>query len=205
MNSKESSIKFIHNLIKIHFVNSGYLPNYPYHLISDAEMCDAFMSRQIMSNGTIKRSGYFYDAYPCLVPEFQGPAAPYSNLEHALRYHLNTLKSSNDPEFALPDWVYSYMLGKTIGVLSDKLDIHDLINPIGADNIDDEFTSDASRKCYEISRKWIQKSLHSSIDDTDRYANVDGIRIDLRPPTMFGEPHVIKSIRISELSPLDRR
>lgn len=36
----------LHDQIKIEYVRQGYLPNYPYHLISDKEMFDAFLMYQ---------------------------------------------------------------------------------------------------------------------------------------------------------------
>ena len=35
---------YIYNLIKIKYIREGYLPDLPYHLISDNEMYDAFLS-----------------------------------------------------------------------------------------------------------------------------------------------------------------
>ena len=36
-------MSLIHDIIKIKYINLGYLPNYPYHMISDREMFDAFI------------------------------------------------------------------------------------------------------------------------------------------------------------------
>ena len=48
----------VHDLIKIKLVRAGYLPNYPYHLISDKEMCEAFISANSVdtSNLTYNKS-----------------------------------------------------------------------------------------------------------------------------------------------------
>ena len=35
---------FVHDIIKINYTRQGYLPYYPYHLISDEEMFEGFMS-----------------------------------------------------------------------------------------------------------------------------------------------------------------
>lgn len=40
-------MSLVHDLIKIKYVREGYLPNYPYHLISDSEMCDAFINNEL--------------------------------------------------------------------------------------------------------------------------------------------------------------
>lgn len=193
---------YIHALVKINLVREGYLPNYPYHLISDAEMCDAFMD-----NG----KGYFYDRYPCIVPEYVdklNETGPYDNLTRAIRYYINELKTSKNPSYTMPDWVYSYMLGKVIGKDSDVLDIHDLLVPLHVDNIDDEFTREASIACYEVSKDWLRRTRPNTYEGNvngldSRYVEFENKKTDLRPPTMFGEAHVIKSIRLSELSPLD--
>jgi hypothetical protein len=60
-------MSLIHDIIKIKYTRLGYLPNYPYHLISDAEMFDAFINL----SGTDDSSGssdyverFFTDYYP---------------------------------------------------------------------------------------------------------------------------------------------
>ena len=37
-------MSFVHDVIKIKYAREGYLPDLPYHLISDEEMCDAFIN-----------------------------------------------------------------------------------------------------------------------------------------------------------------
>ena len=44
---------FIHDTIKIMYVNMGYLPNFPFYLISDSEMIEAFR----------KEDGFFNEYY----------------------------------------------------------------------------------------------------------------------------------------------
>ena len=75
---------FIHNNIKIKYVNLGYLPNWPYHLISDEEMFDAFMSNVVIDKSECRYDetsksyvgsklesgqGFFFDNYPLLDEE----------------------------------------------------------------------------------------------------------------------------------------
>lgn len=75
----------IHDLIKIQYIRQGYLPNIPYHLISDIEMLDAFLAGvpsggfmpnnyDILSKEVLVRrldskyanlTGYFINNYPC--------------------------------------------------------------------------------------------------------------------------------------------
>ena len=41
---------FIHDLIKIKYIREGYLPNYPYHMISDEEVFNAFINPDYISS-----------------------------------------------------------------------------------------------------------------------------------------------------------
>ena len=166
---------FIHDIIKIKYVNLGYLPNYPYHLISDSEMFNAFLNPD---------TGYLYAAYPRLYGNPENEDDQYNALINAISTHIQNYQSGD--EDVLPDWVYSYMLGTVIGPKSNKLDIHDLIEPLGADNVDDEYTEDAARKCYAESKEYLTRVFPIS-------------RIAERPPTMFGEPHVVKSLRLKQI------
>ena len=51
-------------------IDNGYLPNYPYHLISDEEMINAFLGKKSVSddpeNPRYELVGYFIDKYPAL-------------------------------------------------------------------------------------------------------------------------------------------
>lgn len=163
----------IHDIIKIHYSDMGYLPGYPYHLISDIEMCDAFISAD--------DTGYFFDNYPLLNDSL---SEAYTELVTEIKRYLQELKTTSVDGYAMPDWVYSYMLGVPISINSDKLDIHDLLVPLNIDNIDDIFDADAQKSCYEISKRYVE------LLDISQY----------RPPTMFGEPHVLKQIRLSQVS-----
>lgn len=182
-------------------------------------MCDAFFNKADESKS------YFHVTYPRSVAENVGPAytlrdckgkpildengneiieTPYEGLERVIGYYMNKLKTTHDDTCVLPDWVYSYMLGEVISVHSEIIDIHDLIKPLGVDNIDDIFTPAAAKACYDTSRKWIKQHLidvwghnESGLDPTE----CPGCQ-NVRPPTMFGEPHVIKSIRLDSVSPI---
>lgn len=167
-------MSLVHDLIKIKYVREGYLPNYPYHLISDSEMCDAFINNEL---------NYFDSNYPCLDDNLK---EAYSELKDEILYHIEKFKSSLDADSSLPDWVYSYMLGTVISVNSETLDKHDLLVSLSLDNTDDIFTAQASKSCLIISKDWINK--------------LSPKKREHRPPTMFGEPHVIKSIRMNSLN-----
>lgn len=196
----------VHDLIKIKFINEGYLPDYPYHMISDSEMCDAFLNYGVSGICT----GYFYHAYPKLPDLSEDVKSAWNNLEKALVYYLYNLKCSDSIDYILPDWVYSYMLGIVLGPESDTLDIHDLITLLGVDNIDDEFGKLQYEACYKVSKDWIRKTKLTetytiTIDDMKNLKLPDilfsdGDTIMLRPPTVFGEPHVIKSVRLKQQS-----
>lgn len=165
-------MNLLNDNIKIKFVREGYLPNWPYHEISNEEMCDAFIS-----NG----DGYFYDNYPLLDESLKDQ---YDELVSAISYHLDKMRISDDPDYMLPYWVYSYMVGSVISINSDTRDIHDLLVCLNVDNIDDIFTPAAQQWCYQVSKGWISKLTIKNLDH--------------RPPTMFGELHVVKALRLLE-------
>jgi hypothetical protein len=173
--STEGLFLLIHDIIKIKYVERGYLPDFPYHLISDKEMFDAFI---LSSSGT-----FFESTYPCPI-DFE---TQYTELITAIKYHItqyleDQASVTSISKYEIPDWVYSYMLGIVVGPNSTESDRHDLFVLLGMDNIEDEFTSEIYAAIYRISQRWTYKS---SI--TERVH---------RPPTMFGEPHVIKSLRL---------
>lgn len=170
-----TDLSLSNSLVKMRFVRYGYLPNYPYHMISDREMCNAFMH---------DGSGYFYDEYPLLNEALQ---TEYDKLIEAMQYHIDKALSDTSDEFVLPDWIYSYMMGTVVSSNSDALDLHDLLVPLGVDNIDDIFTAEAQAACYNASSAWLSKLPPNKLDH--------------RPPTMFGEPHVIKYLRLLETDP----
>ena len=165
----------IHDVIKTLYVRQGYLPDFPYHLISDEEMFDAFLHSDV---------NFFTDMYPC--PEDM--EIQYEELKSAIDYHIDLYQegqtsSISASTYSLPDWIYSYMIGAVIGPQSTEQDRHNLFVLLDLDNIEDEFNSAIYTKIYHISQRWIQK-----LNSAER---------DHRPPTMFGEPHVIKSLRIA--------
>lgn len=184
---------FIHDIIKIQLSRDGYLPNYPPHLISDAEMCDAFLPYVYVEDDPTfgydismdAEINYFRDNYPVVDDSLLDA---HKKLVSEIAYHINVLKNSTEDNPVLPDWVYSYMLGIVISVNSGQKDIHDLLVMLGTDNLYDEFDAASSAACYNESKQWLGKLSESQ-------------RIH-RPPTMFGEPHVIKSLRVKKLNVL---
>ena len=182
---------FMNDLVKIKLSRLGYLPNYPPHLISDAEMCDAFLPYLYDIDNPLSgyddcmnaELNYFRDTYP-LISDTLTDA--YKTLVSEIAYHLNILKTTVDTDYVLPDWVYSYMIGSVVSVDSTQKDRHDLFVLLGTDNLYDEFDEKCSVACYNESIDWLKK-----LPTTYRQH---------RPPTMFGEPHVIKSLRVKELT-----
>lgn len=160
-----------HDYLKNRYVYYGYFDNYPYHMISDAEMCDAFLSED--------SECYFYDNYPILAEEL---TAEYQALVDALYAEIDKLKAAEGEEYRMPDWVYTYMIGSVISVNSDWRDRHDLLTYLGIADLESEFTAEAQRRCYDISADWVRKLSGENI----------------QPATMFGAPHVLKSIRLEE-------
>lgn len=161
---------FIHDSIKLLYANLGYLPGSPYYLISDSEMFDAF----------IGESGFFDDYYYC-------PCDDLAEAHQELRqYILDTITKYQSAEMTtLPDWIYSYMLGNCIAFESDPLDLYYLNDLIGVDTTKGfpEFTEETAHECFRISSEWLKKQPTSE---------------NRRPATMFGEPHVIKSLRLDQ-------
>jgi len=178
---------FNHEVIKIQYTYLGYLPSYPAHLISDEEMCEAFLPLDYpidndawaeFLNGD--KLSMFRDYYPLLDPAME---PEYRELVSNIAYHLTQFKESIDDDRSIPDWVLSYMNGSVIGPESDIRDIHDLLALLEIDIMEEEFTKEASSECYKVSEIWLRKLPSSQLDH--------------RSPSMFGAPHVIKSLRLS--------
>lgn len=170
-------MSLIHDVIKINLTREGYLPNYPYHLISDSEMCDAFMK---------DGQGYFYNEYPLLDESLK---SYYDDIVTAIQYHIDQCKKTEVDEYTFPDWIYSYMLGSVISVNSDPYEIQYLADMLNLEVEYGEFSSLLSSNCLKCSQDWIRKLPKQIV-------KVDGKDINLRPPTIFGEPHVIKYLRL---------
>lgn len=192
---------FTHDVIKMRYSEEGYLPDYPPHLISDEEMFDAFIPMggddeyfhldtkedEITFNVSDwtrytndTNPSYFKDNYPNVSPS---NLLQYKMLIADIEYHIQMYLTQQN--YSIPSWVYSYMLKETIGPGSPKEDIHDLLVMLLCDNIDDEFTEEAALKCIDISIRRI---------------NAAGInKADHRPITMFGEPFVMKYLRLRSL------
>ena len=187
-------MSLIHDIIKIKYSKLGYLPGYPYHLISDEEMLNAFINRKADD-----KEHFFEDNYPNpfleqdLIYKKLSPQGEvisevslkeeYEKLKSYILSTINTYLEYKGTEveslYKIPDWVYSYMLGEVVYNSSQYLDIYDTLSLLGANNIDNKFTNQSCALCYETSLKYIS-TLTSG----------------LRPPTVFGEPHVIKQLRL---------
>lgn len=168
--------------IKIKYSQEGYLPDYPPHLISDEEMCEAFIpskyaldtamyeDKQAEAAGHLGVAlnsifSYFNDVYPLINKNLE---PKYNILINSIKYHIVRL-ITKVPLFRqnLPDWVYSYMLGQVVNHTSSQQDRHYLLVGIGLDNIDDVLTSDVEAYIYNISKRWFNK-----LDNSIKYANI---------------------------------
>lgn len=185
---------FLHDAIKIEYVRQGFLPNYPYHMTSDEEMLNAFLPYTDTYELDTSVTSFFSETYLNPFTDDTELQPVYVDLVRSIAYHIEQYKSQQVTE--LPSWVYSYMLGSVIGSQSAQIDIHDLGVLVDADNEYDEFTLRMAQKCYKISKEWIartpgwNKVLYSE----------GGITIIDRPPTIFGELHVIKSSRLAQIN-----
>lgn len=188
-----------HDIIKIKYTRLGYLPNYPYHLISDEEMFNAFIN--LSGDDSTSGSGdiseeekFFNDNYPNPFAEedieFIGAGGEKISLRSEYfrlkKYIIDTINqylanqgTANAENYTIPAWIYTYMLGEVIYNNSEYLDIHDLLVLLDSDNIDNELTPQICMKCYIESTKYIST-----------------LTTGIRPPTVFGEPHVIKQLRL---------
>lgn len=193
----------IHDILKIKYVNLGYIKkNYPYHLISDEEMFNAFIDVGTGFNGNlIDPNVRFFDMYypnPFAeedviykkrnakgeVIEEISLSGEYTKLKsYIISVIRNYLKYQGTPaadKYTIPDWIYTYMLGEVVYQQSEYLDIYDTLALLGCSNLDNEFTQEACVNCYATSLNYIST-----------------LTTGLRPPTVFGEPHVIKNLRMN--------
>ena len=168
--------KLVHDIIKIKYVSEGYLPYYPCHLISDKEMFEAFLGETIIEghDHLERNASFLQDHYPLPDPMLR---SEYDNLVDEMRYHIKQYLET-DKEYTVPNWVYSYMQGIVINNHSSVEDKHYLLTMLQMDNLFDELTLPEYTEILKVSKKWILKSSED------------------RKPTMFGEPHVIKSLRL---------
>lgn len=181
----------VHDVIKIKYSESGYLPNYPPHLISDDEMCDAFMQYPEGDNAweEFKNStniSFYRDMYPVIDGTLDDD---YRKLAEGIADEISKFKASLEDDRRLPDWVYSYMLGIVLTKNSPQLDMHDMLVNMGIDNQMDEFTPECAQMCLKISDYQINKRPAGS---------------PYRPPSPFGEPIVLKYLKLLRLNVVKR-
>ena len=192
-------MSFIHDIIKIKYSKLGYLPGYPYHLISDEEMFKAFIC--LTDSDEDKKADHFFeDYYP---NPFEGKNNLYyrkldakgdvisevslsdeydklkSNIIKVVNLYLQYAGTELAENYTIPNWIYTYMLGEVVYANSTYLDIYDTLALLGENNTNNKFTNKACALCYATSIKYISKQTSGT-----------------RPPTVFGEPHVIKQLRL---------
>lgn len=195
----------IHDILKIKYVSLGFIKkNYPYHLISDEEMFNAFidLGNDDFNNKTtvIDPNVRFFDMYypnPFAeedyiykktnamgeVIEEISLSGEYSKLKDyiiaTINDYLKYYGTSEESKHLVPDWIYTYMLGEVIYQQSEYIDIEDMLKLLDCSNLDNIFTQEACVACYKTSLNYIST-----------------LTTGLRPPTVFGEPHVIKILRM---------
>ena len=193
---------FTHDIVKIKYVKLGYIKkNYPYHLISDEEMFNAFIDLGTgFESNLIDPNVRFFDInYPNPFAEedyiyqkknIKGEVveeislnSEYNRLKDyiitTINNYLKYYGTSEEDNYSIPDWIYTYMLGEVVYQQSEYLDIQDTLDLLGCSNLDNEFTRVACINCYRVSSGYIST-----------------LTTGIRPPTIFGEPHVIKSLRM---------
>lgn len=160
----------IHDYIKTLYINLGYLPNNAVHLTSDEEMFDAFL----------REDGVFADYYPCPDITFE------SAYDELLAYITDKIDDHLNNGTDLLSWIYSYMMLVPVTFDSSDLDILDLGKLLGIETAGQcEFDVEYAEACYAVSTRWLNRASAKHED---------------RPPTMFGENHVIKCLRLEESS-----
>ena len=197
---------FIHDYIKIMYTNMGYLPGHAYHLVSDKEMFDAFLSLEKDEETEeiilpIRTKGFFGDCYHFPIdmddydPSDPDQKALYDAYEELVLFIQSKINDYLENGTIIPNWIYSYMIMSTITYDSDEPDIA-YIREMIAENVKAdidmsnalaEFTEDIALACLSISKRWIMKQISKP---------------DRRPPTIFGEPHVVKSLRLDQANVL---
>ena len=220
-------MSLVHDIIKIKYTRLGYLPNYPYHLISDEEMFNAFIdlsdSGESGSNDdTTER--YFTDYYPnpfldedIIYTDTSGNnislCSEYIRLKRyiitTINNYLSHLGTPEQDEYTIPDWIYSYMLGEVVyntpGQPDDfeYKDIYDtlllLIDNVVIDGnriIDEAGDDDLSRLLHDnhINNEFNRLDCARCYIESTKY--ISTLTTGVRPPTVFGEPHVIKQLRL---------
>ena len=194
----------VHDIIKIKYVNLGYIKkNFPYHLISDEEMFNAFVDLGTgFTSPLIDPNVHFFDMYypnPFAEEDYiyqkknaMGEvvdeislSGEYSKLKAyiiaTINDYLAYYGTAEESYHLVPDWIYTYMLGEVVYKKSEYLDVQDTLTLLGCSNLDNEFTRDACVSCYATSLNYIST-----------------LTTGIRPPTIFGEPHVIKNLRLEQ-------
>ena len=121
--------------------------------------------------------GFFAINYPLLDDDLQEDYnLLFSGITECIQAHITD-------GVDIPSWVYSYMLGNTLSIYSDSADIAYLYELLGLPTeVYDTFGADLQPACLEVSKEWLSKL-------PAKYGS--------RPATLFGEPHVIKSLRLA--------
>lgn len=204
-------MSFLTDTIKIKYINEGFLPNIPYHEISDMEMIDAFInahspivSHSLELETSLKYFDYMYP-YDDIIQNNETLKEHWSGLydyiakicKYIKDYHFLTGKT------IIPSWIASYMLGNVVSPRSIVENRHDLLVLLGRDNIDDVFTEDIYLACYKVSQDWVRKTYaQAESNPSSEFSDMSEDEfikfIEAEYPSIYGALHVIKSLRLSQ-------
>jgi len=173
--------KMLMDTIKIKYVELGYLPNWPYHMISDDEVLRAFIINDV---------NFYQDNYFCSFDLYDIEIWKMHPLQELTKLIWIAVKHVLQRRIELPNWIYPYMLGEVVGPKSSTKDIDDLIELCNLKGIvpSGEMSPTLCITLFKISYAWLTKLPRQQLEDEYRML-----------PTIFGEPHVIKSLRLAKL------
>lgn len=204
-------MSFLTDTIKIKYINEGFLPNIPYHEISDMEMIDAFINahspitpQSLELEASLKYFDYMYP-YDDIIQNNETLKSYWDILYSYIAKVCQAIKDyhSLTGKTFIPSWIASYMLGNVVSPRSVVENRHDLLVLLGRDNIDDVFIEDVYLACYKVSQDWVRKthteanfnisSIPSDISE-DEFTKL----IETECPSIYGALHVVKSLRLSQ-------
>jgi hypothetical protein len=166
---------------------------------------------------------FFHDYYPNPFEEkdiiFIGPTGEKISLRgeyiriknyiiDLITDYLAHLGAADEDDYEIPDWVYSYMLGEVVYNVPGEpddfeyKDIHDtllLLDNVYVDRsriIDEAGDEDLNKLLNDnyIDNKFNRISCVRCYMESTKY--ISTLTTGIRPPTVFGEPHVIKQLRL---------
>lgn len=206
-------MNFADILLRIKYVDEGYLPYWPFHLISDDEMLNA--AREYIQYIYQCPDDYIKDKYDAVMIRLITILDRYQDKDYYNKYDPEDYGMK--PE-EIPDWIYSFLMGKVISNSSNYRDVHDLLVLLELDNYYDMMDDEIYNAVYDISKKYLGKypEEYSNWDmfwfsqyhpelveeqiEKPQFKILGGESFDVRPPSIFGEPHVIRALRLEQVA-----